>query len=212
MSYINTDTLEYPISEREVIARAFPPNTTPARPFVAPEPYAYVFPAPAPEYDPLTQGARLTTPALNAEKNIWEVQWEIYDLDPEDAAAALARAITQARTAAHARINDAYTARTQVLAGGYPENEQKSWPMQIEEANLVLAGSATPTPWIDAAATARGVTRSYLANLIKAQDAAYRQYHGTLTGIRQMLRDMIDNVPDGPGALETLNSINWPEE
>lgn len=209
--YINTDTLEYPLTEQQVIAQAFPPNTTPARPFVAPEPFAWVFPTPQPEFDPITQGVRTTEPTLTG-KGIWELPWEVYELDPDQVADNLARAIAQARTAAHARINDAYTARTQVLAGDYPENEQKSWPMQIEEANLVLAGSATPTPWIDAAATARGVTRSYLASLIKAQDAAYRQYHGTLTGTRQMLRDMIDNVPDGPGALETLNSINWPEE
>lgn len=115
------------------------------------------------------------------------------------------------QAAAHARINAEYTSRTETLATDYPENEQKSWPVQIQEANIVLTGGTEPTPWIDAASTARGVTREYLANLIKAQDTAYRQYHGALTGTRQMLRDMINNVPDGPEAVATLNGINWPE-
>ena len=128
--------------------------------------------------------------------------------DPD---AITAEQVAQARAAAHARINAEYTSRTETLATDYPENEQKSWPVQVQEANIVLTGGTDSTPWIDAASTARGVTREYLANLIKAQDDAYRLYHGTLTGTRQMLRDMINNVPDGPEAVATLNGINWPE-
>lgn len=207
-TYLHTQTLERPLTERDVRSRF--PNITFAHPFDPPEPYAEYQQTPTPEYDLITHGVREIDPV--EQDGVWVQQWEVYELDPEQVEENIAAAISEARASAHARINDAYTARTQVLAGGYPENEQKSWPMQIEEANLVMAGSATPTPWIDAAAAARGVTRSYLAGLIKAQDAAYRQYHGTLTGIRQALRDMVDNVPDGPGALETLNSINWPEE
>lgn len=210
MAYINTDTLEYPLTEQQVIAQAFPPNTTPARPFVAPEPFAWVFPTPQPEFDPITQGVRTTEPTLTV-KGIWELPWEVYELDPDQAADNLAHAVAQAREAAHRRINTAYTALTETLAADYPENEQKSWPIQVQEASIVLAGGVGDTPWIDAAATARGVTRLYLANLIQAQDMAYRQYHGTLTGTRQMLRDMIDSVPAGPEAVATLNGINWPE-
>lgn len=210
MSYINTDTLEYPVTEREVIARTLPPNTTPARPFVAPEPFAWVFSTPQPEFDPITQGARTTEPTLTG-KGTWELPWEVYALDPETAAENLARAIDAARAAAHDRITSAYAARTAVLAAGYPEDEQKSWPIQVQEANAILAGSSDQTPWIDAAAGTRGITRQALAHLIKAQDTAYRQFHGTLTGTRQMLRDMIDNVPAGPEAIDTLNGINWPE-
>lgn len=209
--YINTDTLEYPISKAEVISRTLPPNTTPARPFVAAEPYAWVFPTPEPDYDAITQGVRTTEPSLT-QNGTWELPWEVYALDPEEAADNLARAIDSARQSAHARINGEYTQRTAVLASNYPEDEQKSWPVQIQEANTVLSGGAEPTPWIDNAAAARGITRESLANLIKAQDTAYRQYHGALTGTRQALRDQIDAVPDGdPASIDALNSIQWPE-
>lgn len=210
MSYINTDTLEYLLTEQQVIEQAFPPNTTPARPFVAPEPFAWVFPTPQPEFDPITQGVRTTAPALT-EKGTWELPWEVYDLDPAEAEDNLTRAIAAARAAAHARINAAYGQRTMVLAADYPEDEQKSWPIQVQEADLVLAGGTEPTPWMDAASAARGITRQALANLIKAQDQAYRQYHGTLTGTRQMLRDMIEAVPSNAESIATLAGINWPE-
>lgn len=210
MSYINTETLEYPISEREVIARAFPPNTTPARPFVAPTPYAWVFPAPQPEYDPITQGVRLADPVYNEGKDIWELPWEVYDLDPEDAAANLAQAVEQARAAAHRRINGEYTARTAQLVEGYPENEQKSWPMQVLEAQAILDDPQAPAIWIRSAASARGITPLDLAGLIQAQDSGYRALHGSYSGTRQALRDQIDAVEVSEEAVAILNSIQWP--
>lgn len=115
------------------------------------------------------------------------------------------------QTEALDRINAEYQARTAVLAAGYPEDEQKSWPVQIREADIVLGADDQPTPWIDAAASARGITRAALAALIQAQDAAYRQYHGQLTGIRQSLRDQVLAVPDDENAPAAFAAIQWPE-
>src|SRR5690606_35953754 len=99
---------------------------------------------------------------------------------------------------------------TSVLSTGYPEDEQKSWSVQIQEADIVLGADDQPTPWIDAAAPARGATRAALAALIKAQDTAYRQYHGGLTGIRQALRDEVLAVPDDANAPAGFAAIQWP--
>lgn len=77
--YINTQTMQYPVSEGEI--RAAYPNTSFAVPFVAPEPYAWVFPAPQPTYDPITQGVREVTP-VQVNGN-WQQAWEVFALDAE---------------------------------------------------------------------------------------------------------------------------------
>lgn len=131
---------------------------------------------------------------------------------PADPDAITAEQVAQAREQAYARINAEYASRTAQLAAGYPPTEQQSWPIQIQEAKIVLSGDTeTPTPWIDAAAATREVTRTDLATLISNQDTAYRQYHGTLTGIRQKLRDQIDAVPVEMSSIDILAGVNWPE-
>lgn len=168
------------------------------------------------EYDPMgAVPARSTTvepPALTgSEVARWNGSG--WDVLPERPAVPVQSAIDQARASAHSRIDDAYTAQTNQLSEGYPENEQKSWPVQIMEADTVLAGGTAPTPWIDAASAARGVTKQEMANLIKAQDTAYRTYHGQLSGVRQALRDQINAIPDGQrSSIDVLNSIEWPTQ
>lgn len=72
--YINTDTLAYPITEQEI--RLAHPNTSFAIPFVPPEVYAVVFPAPQPTYDPVIRAVREAAPVLTA-KGTWEQRWEV---------------------------------------------------------------------------------------------------------------------------------------
>ena len=74
MSYINVTTSAYPLSEREI--REAHPNTSFADPFQAPGGYAWVFPAPAPTYDHITQFVREIAPA-DTIKGHWEQQWEV---------------------------------------------------------------------------------------------------------------------------------------
>lgn len=115
------------------------------------------------------------------------------------------------RQAAIERVNAAYTEHTGQIAQGYPDYERESWPVQIEEANARLADEMAETPWIDAAASMRGITSLELARRIKANDIAYRKIHGALSGIRQGLEDRINVVPDDEHAAAAFAAIQWPE-
>lgn len=89
------------------------------------------------------------------------------------------------------RINDNYIRSVAVLEADYPQPERESWHVQTDEARRLLNDQSAHTPWIDAAAQGRGVTREELALLIAEQDSQYRAIHGTLTGKRQALRGRV---------------------
>lgn len=104
-----------------------------------------------------------------------------------------------------------YRRRIQVIAAGYPLSERESWPVQTEEARALEADSAAASPWIDAAAAARGLDRLVLAERIRSKDDAYRQVHGLLTGTRQRIEDQIDAVADDALALSQIDvAAGWP--
>lgn len=112
--YIHAATLTQH-SEQDI--RAAHPNTSFPQPFVPPDQYAYVFPAPQPAYNPVTQSVREIAPVLT-DKGHWEQQWEVVELyatqEERDAAiaadteakriAAVPQSVTmrQARLALHA--------------------------------------------------------------------------------------------------------------
>jgi hypothetical protein len=109
---------------------------------------------------------------------------------------------------AHARINTAYEAAVKALTAGYPENEIASWPKQEREARAWAADNTVSTPWIDAAAQARGIAKPVLANLIITLADALAPMHGSLTGKRQLLRDQINALGANPSQAE-LDAIQW---
>ena len=88
-------------------------------------------------------------------------------------------------------LNDLYTSCVTVLESDYPLPERESWHVQVSEAKALTADAEANTPWIDAAAQNRGVSRETLADLIIGQDSQYRVLHGALTGKRQAYRDQI---------------------
>ena len=105
-----------------------------------------------------------------------------------------------------------YERRMQAIAAGYPPSERESWPVQTSEAYALLADSTAPTPWIDAAASARGLDRVELAQRIVAKDAQYRVFSGTLSGVRQRIEDAIDAAGDDQAALKAIDvTAGWPE-
>lgn len=73
MAYINKVTNQYPVSEQDI--RNEYSNTAFPFPFVAPEPYAVVFPTPRPE-GTVTQGAFEIAPELT-DKGVYEQRWEV---------------------------------------------------------------------------------------------------------------------------------------
>lgn len=115
----------------------------------------------------------------------------------------------QLRTA----LTSEYERRMQAIAAGYPPSERESWPVQTSEASALVADPQATTPWIDAAATARGVDRLELAQRIVAKDAQYRVISGTLSGVRQRIEDQIDAAWDDQAALQAIDvTTGWPGE
>lgn len=80
MPYIQKITKQYPVSEADI--KAANPNTSFANPFVAPDEYALVFPAPQLPYNSMTQTIREIEPYKTAKGN-YEQQWEVTDLASE---------------------------------------------------------------------------------------------------------------------------------
>lgn len=83
MTYINTTTGQYPVSEQEI--RNSYPNTSFPSPFVPPDNYQVVFPASQPTFNTITQTVRETTPILT-DKGHYEQAWEVVNLEPEQVA------------------------------------------------------------------------------------------------------------------------------
>lgn len=110
--------------------------------------------------------------------------------------------------ATHLRINIAYQTAVDTITAGYPVGEISSWFQQAAEATAWTANNSAPTPWIDAAAAARGITKAVLITLIMGNASGFTPIHGALTGKRQGLRDAIDAL--GPLATkEQLDAIQW---
>lgn len=110
--------------------------------------------------------------------------------------------------AAHARINADYEAAVNQMISGYPANEIASWPKQEREARAWLLDNDNPTPWIDAAAEARGISKIDLITAIIGNADALAPAHGALTGKRQKLRDQIDALGANPTEAQ-LGAIQW---
>ncbi len=126
-------------------------------------------------------------------------------LPPEPPPAAELRAQLLAALAAE------YESRMAVIASGYPPSERESWHVQTQEARALLADPDAATPWIDAAAAARGLDRLELASRIVAKDDLYRVVHGTLSGIRQAFEDQIDAAGADADALAAIDvAAGWP--
>lgn len=110
--------------------------------------------------------------------------------------------------AAHTRINLAYTFSVDALTSGYPDTEIASWPKQENEARAYLANPQATTPWLNSAATSRGISSQDLATLIVGNADALAPLHGALTGKRQRLRDQIDALGASPTQAQ-LDAIQW---
>ena len=113
-----------------------------------------------------------------------------------------AKTLQELANAAMAQVNAEYTKRMGAIADAYPLHERESWPVQLQEARMVMdyvdANVPVPetirTPWIDQCAAQRGLTREELAARIVAKDAGYRQISGFLSGVRQKHEDEISTL------------------
>lgn len=100
--------------------------------------------------------------------------------------------IQAARDEKLAQINAACEAELAGIRAQYPQAEIDSWPQQELEAAAWTANNATPTPLLDAIATARGVTKADLVTFVQANATAFKALAGAAFGKRQALRAQID--------------------
>jgi hypothetical protein len=106
MSYINTTTKQYPVSEQDI--RNQYPNTSFPVPFQAPEEFAVVFLAPTPTVEnPILQTTREIAPVLT-DKGHYEQAYEIVDIY-SDYTDADGKVITKAEQEAAAIAKDEQT-------------------------------------------------------------------------------------------------------
>jgi len=171
MNYINTTTGEYPVTEATI--RAASPNTSFPAPFVAPQGYAQVFPAPQPAYNPVTHGVREIAPALT-DKGHYEQRWEVFALDQQqaDANTAAARA---AKWEAIKALRD-----QKVQTGGYQVGSKwyhSDTFSRTQQIGLVMMGANIPAglQWKTMDGTFVTMTQQLAAQVFAAaaaQDAA----------------------------------------
>lgn len=160
--YLHLETLNQ-CTERDI--RAALPNTSFAEPFVPPEGYVWVFPAPQPAYDPITQAVRETTPVLT-DKGHWEQTWEVvprfteytdaegvtHTVAEQEAAAiaadAEAKALAAREAAKAARQTAVDNIRVTTAAGNTFDGDETS-QTRMSRAILVLStGAAASVPWV----------------------------------------------------------------
>jgi hypothetical protein len=103
-----------------------------------------------------------------------------------------ARAVELTIKAALVLNNEAYNKATRAITADYPQLEKDTWPTQDKESKAWVADPENAvTPWINRAATTRGIERGeYLRRtLAKAWQFEVISYY--LTGTRQKYEDQI---------------------
>lgn len=152
--YLNTNTLQK-FTESEI--RAAFPNVSFAQPFSPPEGYSVLFPAPQPEYNPVTHSVAEGIPVLT-DKGHWEQTWvltPIYATAEEESAALVAdaeakrrasipssvspRQIRQALTRAGLRAS----VETAVAAGDQDTRDWYEFATAFDRSNPVVAALGT---------------------------------------------------------------------
>lgn len=113
--YINTETGQYPVSERDILALY--PNTSFGTPFTPPATFANVFLAPQPEYNAYTQFVRELPPMLT-DKGFYQQAWEVVEIErtAEEYSALLASLKEQ-------KVKAVAEARRRTMDGGYIYND-----------------------------------------------------------------------------------------
>lgn len=99
--------------------------------------------------------------------------------------------LEKARAAAIAANNVAYESAIALMTVDYPASEIATWERQRAEALAWEADPATPTPWIDLAASARGLDRVQYLTRTLAKVRAFSSASAWLTGRRQGIDDAI---------------------
>lgn len=115
------------------------------------------------------------------------------------------RTADSVRSLRHGTLNTDYDRAVCNLAAYYPEAEQKSWFVQVDEARAWLADDSASTPWIDQALLGNGRQKAEFVDAIIQMNAAYRAEHGRLTGILQGVRSLLGTAD----TIEAVEAVTW---
>ena len=188
MAYLNTTTNAYPVSEAEI--RAEFPQTSFGTPFVAPEPYRWVFPAPRPDHNAFTQYVREIPPALT-QLGHYEQRWEVLNLSAEQVAASLATLKTNAVVAIDREVDAIYQA---ALGNRGPEYTGAELAAQAyADAGYTGTVPADVQSW----ATAKGWTATAAANDILTEAAKLRTAKSAIRAARLLRKEQVRAAADG---------------
>ena len=100
--------------------------------------------------------------------------------------------LDEVKAAKLAEINAACDAEIGALKATYPDTEVLTWDKQEQEARALVLDATATTPLIDSIASARGLDRVELANLIIDKADPFAVASGASIGKRQKLEDQIN--------------------
>lgn len=198
--------VEYPVYEDQ-IRQKYPEILFPSV-FCPPEGWVSVNII-TPKFDPNIEDIVESLPIFSEDE--WHQSWKV--VPREYSQDSLENMFKEEKSLALKQLNRSYSEAVNAFIGKYPLYERESWSSQVEEATAILANVDTPTPWIDAAARARGVDRVVLAQKILEKNLAFREISGKYSGIRQRLEDQIDAISEVTlDNIVLLKTIQWPKE
>lgn len=195
--YINTETLGYPLTLRQV-RQAVPNVSLPKEPDEATLNalgFATVQPTERPTGEVVTEGK----PELT--NGTWRQVWNTRPYTDAERAEALERA----KSAAMQRINVGYEAEMGAILNSYPQAETLTWDKQELEARAWQADNTVATPYIDALAAGRSMDKAELVVRIIAKADAWVSLSGAATGKRQALEDSVAKA----ATIKEANAIQW---
>lgn len=176
MNYINTETLEYPITEG-FIREQFP-NVSFATPFEPLPPYAAVQSTAFPDYDPHQQTVAELPPLLV--EGVWVQQWQVSDLAAEarDANFAAVRAYKWEQIKAK-RDELSDKGGYKIVVEGVDKWFHSDGKSKTQQLSLFIMGAGVPAvPWKTMDGTFVTMTQSIAAAIFQAaatQDMAIFQ-------------------------------------
>lgn len=197
MAYLNTVTRAYPVSELQI--RAEYPQTSFGTPFVAPEPYAWVFPAPRPEYNALSQSVREIEPAMT-QLGHYEQRWEVLNLPSEQITANLNALKTRSVVAIDREVDAIYLAAMGNRGPEYTDAEQAA--QAYADAGYTGTVPADVQSW----ASAKGWTATQAANDILAAAGQLRAAKSAIRAARLLRKEQIKAATDGAAVATSMTA------
>ena len=155
-----------------------------------------VLASPKPDTTGYTQAVR--NGATQDANGNWVTAWRVVDMfsdytddegvthtKADQEAAYQADLDAKAKESVIADINATFEEEIAAVKAGYTEDEIKSWPQQVTEAQAYQADQTVSTPLLDAIVSQRGGTKDELVLRISTNATQYAQVFGEALGKKQ---------------------------